>query len=152
MLISLLSLAFGGALDPDHFSIGIPAEVDLVGLAFGVRPELLWRPFGGATHLRVATGVMAGPELVFVPLSLSVRGRWFPKGRVHPIAGIGGELQTFYASDHPVVARAAYFGELGLDVDIVKPWSVGLILEPGFSPNPLLGFGMVARLGVVRSW
>lgn len=139
-------------INPDHFSIGIPAEVDLLGLAFGVRPELLWRPFGGATHLRLATGLMAGPELAFVPLSLSVRGRWFLQSRVHPIAGIGGELQTFYASDHPVVARLAYFGELGVDVDITQPWSVGLVFEPGFSPAPLFGFGMVARVGVVRSW
>lgn len=152
MLISLLSTVLAGALDADHFSVGIPAEVDLVGLAFGVRPELLWRPFGGATHLRLATGVMAGPELVFVPLSLSVRGRWFPKGRVHPIAGLGAELQTFYASDHPVVARPSYFGELGVDVDVKEDWSVGLVLEPGFAPSPLLGFGAAVRLGVVRSW
>lgn len=150
MLISVLSVAFAGALDADHFSVGLPAEVDLVGLAFGVRPELLWRPFGGATHVRVATGLMVGPELAFVPFSFSVRGRWFPKGRVHPIAGLGVELQTFYASDHPVVARPSYYGELGLDVDIVEDWSVGLIVEPGFAPKPLIGFGAAVRVGVTR--
>lgn len=152
MLISALSAAFAGALDADHFSVGLPAEVDLVGLAFGVRPELLWRPFGGATHVRVATGLMVGPELAFVPFSLSVRGRWFPKGRVHPIAGLGAELQTFYASEHPAVARASYYGELGVDVDVAEDWSVGLIVEPGFAPKPLIGFGAAVRLGVTRSF
>ena len=125
--------------------------MDLVGLAFGLRPELLWRPFGGATHVRFATGLMIGPELAFVPFSLSVRGRWFPRGRVHPIAGIGGELQTFYAMDYPAVARASFFGELGVDVDVADRWSVGLVLEPGFAPQPLLGFGAAARLGVTRN-
>lgn len=147
----LVAAALAGPLDADRFSVGVPAEVDLVGLAFGVRPELLWRPVkaDGATHLRVATGVMAGPELVFVPLSATVRGRWFPKGDVHPMLGTGAELQTFYSSGHPPVARVAWVGELGLDVDVAERWSVGLVLEPGFAPRPLIGFGMAARLGVV---
>ena len=87
MLISLFSAAFAGALDADHFSVGLPAEVDLVGLAFGVRPELLWRPFGGATHVRVATGLMVGPELAFVPFSLSVRGDGSQRGACTPSPG-----------------------------------------------------------------
>jgi hypothetical protein len=69
---------------------------------------------------------------------------------VHPIAGAGAELQTFYATDHPAVARLAYVFELGLDVSVRGPWSVGLIVEPGFAPPPLLGFGTAARLGVTR--
>lgn len=149
MLISVAS-ALAGALDADHFSLGIPAEVDLVGLALGLRPELLWRPFGGATHLRVATGLMIGPELVFVPLSLTVRGRWFPAAEVHPVAGLGVELQTFSTSDHPTVARVAWLGELGLDVDLDERWSVGFVLEPGFAPKPLIGFSAALRAGVVR--
>lgn len=155
MLISLLSAtALAGALDAERFSVGLPAEVDLVGLAFGVRPELLWRPVkaDGATHLRVATGVMVGPELVFVPLSLTVRGRWFPKGNVHPMLGTGAELQTFYSSGHPAVARMSWVGELGMDVDVAEQWSVGLVLETGFAPSPLFGFGAAARLGAVYAW
>lgn len=154
MLIeALVSTALAGPLDAERFSVGVPAEVDLVGLAFGVRPELTWRPIGkdSALHLRVATGVMAGPELVFVPVSFTVRGRWFPKGRVHPILGAGAELQTFYTSDHPVVARAAYVFEAGVDVTVSGPWSVGLVLEPGFAPQPALGFGAAVRLGVTRA-
>lgn len=154
MLISVLvGSALAGPLDGDRFSVGVPAEVDLVGLAFGVRPELLWRPVrpDGATHLRLATGVMAGPELAFVPLSLTVRGRWFPKGDVHPLLGTGAELQTFYSSGHPAVARVAWVGEVGVDVDVAERWSVGLVLEPGFAPRPLIGFGAAARLGLVRA-
>lgn len=153
MLISLLATAaFAGALDLDHFSLGVPVEVDLVGLAAGVRPELGWRPFGPdtATTVRVATGAMAGPELLFVPLSLGVRGRWFPRGRVHPILGGVAELQGLWSPGHPFVVRPSYGMELGLDVTVSDPWSVGLVLEPGFAPKPLFGFGMAVRLGVTR--
>jgi hypothetical protein len=142
-----------GPPDLDHFSVGVPAEVDLVGLAFGLRPELTWRPFGAqtATHFRVATGLMAGPELLFVPASLGVRGRWFPRGRVHPVAGFVAELQGFWSSGHPFVVRPSFGIELGVDVTITGTWSVGLIVEPGFAPKPDFGFGMAARLGVTRS-
>jgi len=91
----------------------------------GVRPELLWRPVKA--------------------------GRWFPKGTVHPMLGTGAELQSFYSSGHPPVARVAWVGELGVDVDVAERWSVGLVLEPGFAPTPLIGFGMAARLGVVHA-
>lgn len=150
----LVGAALAGPLDADRFSLGIPAEVDLVGLAVGVRPELLWRPVraDGATEVRVATGLMVGPELVFVPLSLTLRGRWFPKGDVHPIVGLGGELQTFHTSGHASVARLAVVTELGVDVDVAEAWSVGLVLEPGFAPQPLLGFSAAVRAGVTRRW
>ena len=153
MLIELLAAtALAGPLAADRFSVGLPAEVDLVGLAFGVRPEVTWQPIGpeSALQLRVATGLMLGPELVFVPLSATVRGRFFPRGRVHPILGAGAELQTFYASDHPVVARASTVFELGVEVTVSGPWSVGLVVEPGFAPQPLFGFGAAARVGVTR--
>lgn len=152
MLISaLVSMAVAGPLDPERFSLGVPAEVDLVGLAFGVRPELLWRPVkaDGALHLRVATGLMVGPELAFVPVSLTVRGRWLTQYKVHPILGAGLELQTFYSTGHPVVARRAWVGELGVDVDVAEDWSVGLVVEPNFASPPLFGFGAAIRAGVV---
>ena len=147
----LLSAAQAAPFDADRVSIGVPAEVDLVGLAFGVRPELLWQPFhaDGAAQLRVATGLMVGPELVFVPVSLTMRGRLRPKAVVHPILGTGAELQTFYSSGHPAVARLAWLGELGLDVDVGDRWSIGLVLEPGFAPPPLFGFGAAVRVGAV---
>ena len=153
MLIeALVASAFAGALDADRLSVGLPAEVNLVGLAFGVRPEVIWRPVGpeSALNVRVATGVMVGPELTFIPVSATVRGRFFPRATVHPILGFGAELQTLYASDHPVVARTAYVVEVGLDVNVQGPWSVGLILEPNFAPPPLFGFGTAVRLGVTR--
>lgn len=153
MLIeALFASALAGPLDTDRFSVGLPAEVDLVGLAYGVRPEVMWRPIGAdsALNLRFATGLMVGPELAFTPLSATVRGRFFPRAKVHPILGAGAELQTFFISDHPVVARAAYVFEVGLDVNATGPWSVGLVIEPNFAPPPSFGFGTAARLGVTR--
>ena len=152
MLISaLVATAFAAPLDADHFSVGVPLEVDLVGFAVGARPELLWRPLNadGAAHLRLATGLMVGPELAFVPVSLTARGRWLTERAVHPILGFGVELQTFYSAGHPVVARYSWVTELGLDVDVAERWSVGLVVEPGFAPPPLFGLGAAVRLGVV---
>ncbi|MCK6522867.1 hypothetical protein L6R49_15670, partial [Myxococcota bacterium] len=125
MLISALAAtALAAPLDAAHFSVGVPLEVDAVGFAVGVRPELLWRPIkpDGALHLRVATGLMVGPELAFVPVSLTVRGRWLTDRDVHPILGFGTELQTFYSTGHPVVARRAWVTELGVDVDVADRW------------------------------
>lgn len=153
MLIELLvATALAGPLDADRFSVGVPLETDLVGLAFGARPEVSWQPTGpdSALQLRAATGVMVGPELVFVPLSASVRGRFFPRGRVHPIVGAGAELQTFLMSGHPVVVRPSYVFEVGLDVTVRGPWSVGVVVETGFAPPPSFGFGAAVRGGVTR--
>lgn len=142
------------AFAADHFSIGIPAEVDLVGLAFGVRPELLWRPFDaeGAAELRFAVGVAVGPELAFVPIDLGVRAHWFPRKTVHPITGLGGEVQTIHAAHIASVVRPAVYVELGVDVDVSAAWSVGVLAEVDFAPPPAFGLGGVARVGVTRDF
>ncbi len=142
------------AFAADHFSIGLPAEVNLVGLAVGVRPELLWQPFDaeGATQLRLAVGVAAGPELAFVPLDLGVRARWFPKHSAHLLTGAGWELQTIHAANIDPVVRSALYFEVGLEVEVTKAWSVGVMAEVDFAPPPIFGFGAVARLGVTREF
>ena len=151
VLLSALS-AHAGALDAERFTVGLPAEVDLVGLAFGVRPELLWRPIqpDGAFHLRTATGVMVGPELTLVPVSLGVREVFFPRRRVRPGLGIGMQLQSFFPRQHAPVFRLDQYLELTLDVAISETWRAGLQLSPEFGMVPGFGLGMAARVGVSR--
>ncbi len=142
------------AFAADHFSIGLPAEVNLVGLAVGVRPELLWQPFDaeGAVQLRFAAGFAAGPELLFVPVDLGGRVRWFPKHAVHLLTGAGWELQTIHAPHVDSVVRSALYMEIGVEVEVAQAWSVGLMAEVNFAPPPLFGFGAVARLGATRDF
>jgi hypothetical protein len=138
--------------DPGRWSVGLPAEVDLVGLAFGVHPEALWRPFApdGAIHLRAATGFMGGPELSLVPVSAGVRVIAFPRRRVRPGLGTGLQLQTFFPHQHAPVVRLDQTIELTLDVRVVEAWRVGMQLSPEFGLAPGFGLGMAARLGVQR--
>jgi hypothetical protein len=142
------------ALAAEHFSLGLPAEVNLVGLAVGVRPELLWQPFDpeGAMQVRFAVGIAAGPELLFVPVDLGLRVRWFPQQRVHLLTGAGWELQTIHAARIDSVVRSAFYMELGLEVEVTESWSVGGMAEVDFAPPPVFGFGAAARLGVTREF
>lgn len=142
------------ALAAEHFSIGVPAEVNLVGLAVGVRPEILWQPFDaeGAMQVRFAVGVAVGPELVFVPVDLGPRVRWFPKQPVHLLTGAGWELQTIHAARIDSVVRSSLYMELGLEVEVAEAWAVGAVAEVNFAPPPVFGFGAVARLGVTREF
>jgi hypothetical protein len=111
MLIELLvATALAGPLNADPFSVGVPLETDLVGLAFGARPG------GGCT----------------------------------PSLGVGVEIQSFFISGHPIVARPSYVFEAGLDVTVRGPWSAGVVLEVGFAPPPSFGFGAAVRCGVKR--
>jgi hypothetical protein len=143
-----------GAASPDRFSVGMPAEVDLVGLAFGVHPELLYRPVqpDGAFHLRLAPGLMVGPELAFGPVGLGVREILFPRKRVRPHAGLGVQLQTFVPYGHVAKVRLDMTMELGLDVRVAERWRVGMNLSPELGLVGGFGFGMAARLGPTLSF
>jgi hypothetical protein len=137
--------------DPDapRWSVGVPVEVDLVGLAAGVHPELLFRPAApdGALHLRFAVGVMAGPELALVPFSLGIRGVAAPRRMVRPFAGIGTQLQVFAPYGVPARARLDLYLELGLDVRVAEGWRVGAQFSPEFGMYPGFGLGMAVRAG-----
>lgn len=131
----------------DHFSAGAGAEVDLVGLAYGVRPELLFRPVADAGgNLRLAVGLMAGPELTFLPVALGYR-QIFRQGRkVQPHLGAGLEWQTFwYGGDSPA-SRPAIYIETGFELEVVRNAWVGIQYGPDFSPSNLFGFGFVGRI------
>lgn len=146
-------IAAASAKEPDpeasRWSIGVPVEVDVVGLAVGLHPELLFRPAApdGALNLRFATGVMAGPELALVPLSVGIRGVIVPRRRVRPFGGLGLQMQLFIPYGAPVHPRLDLYMELGVDVRVADTWRVGLQVSPEFGIAPSFGLGMATRLG-----
>ncbi len=150
----IASLAAGPAvaspLSTEHFSVVIPAEVDLVGLAFGLHPEVLWRPFDpdGMVHLRASVGAMVGPELVLVPASLGVRQVFLPTRAVRPGLGFGLQVQNFFPYGHDRVTRIDQYLELTLDVRIREGWRVAFELSPEFGWVGGFGLGMAARVGL----
>lgn len=146
----LLAPMSAAAVEAERFSLGLPAEVDLVGLAFGVHPELLFRPVqpDGAFHLRFAPGLMIGPELAFVPIGFGIREVALPRKRVRPFAGAGVQVQNFVPYGHPVVTRLDMTLELGVDAQVADDWRVGLQLSPEVGLAGGFGFGMAVRAGV----
>lgn len=132
----------------DRFSLGAGAEVDLVGLAYGVRPEVLFRPFedDGGPHLRLAVGLMAGPELTFLPVAVGYRHIFSEGRRVRAHLGLGYEQQTFwYGGDSPV-SRPAFYAETGWEILVGRKAWLGLQFAPDLAPFSLFGFGFATRV------
>lgn len=138
----------GGVVLADHLEVGVPFEVDLVGLVYGLRPEALWR-FGkdDASRLRLAIGLLPGPEYFYLPVSFGYRAVW-GSGRWHPEAGLGVEQQTFLVPDAPPSSRTSFYFELGLGVDFGEHWTATVSMAPDFAPFGEPGPGMSLRAGV----
>ena len=137
-------------LDPEHFSIAVPLEANMVGLSFGLHPALLWRPLDpqGAFHVRASTGLMMGPELSQVPVSLGLRQVFFPTRTVRPGMGLGLQVQNFFPKDHAMVTRIDQYYELTVDARVSDGWRVGLEMSPEFGWIGGFGLGMAVRLGL----
>ena len=149
-------------IDPASLSVGVPIEVDIVGLAFGVHPELLWRPIAADSgfHLRAAVGVMAGPELTLIsPLALGLRQEFAPRRMIQPGIGTGLQWQSFAVYGDGVHHRMDMYMEATIHVEVHEHYDVGLQLSPeigmmGVSSEGLystFGLGMAVRLNVQRN-
>lgn len=141
-------LSAAGASDQttSHFTVGAGAEIDLVGLAYGVRPEFLYRPIADSgANLRIAVGLLAGPEITFLPASIGYRHVWSRNRRVRPHLGGGLEYQTFwYGGDHPT-SRSALYVETGFEIRVGKMW-LGIQGAPDLSVFSGFGFGLAGRI------
>lgn len=145
-----LSVA-GAARADDRLVLGLPAEVDLVGPAAGLRPEVLvGLDRAGVAHLRGAVGILPGLEYLYLPASLGWRARMRPARRVHPQLGLGGEVQSFWVADAPPVFRGAAYLELGLSVDVDERWALAGAIVPEVAVTGVPGPGLGLRLGVER--
>ena len=130
----------------DRLSVGGGAEVDLVGLAFGARPELLFRPFrpDGRSNLRLAAGVMQGPEITFVPVNLGYRLILSPGRPARAHIGGGLEWQNFWYGGDAPKSRLAMYLETGFEFEIFDGGWVGLQYAPDFALTGF-GFGFATR-------
>jgi hypothetical protein len=144
-------VATGAWAQESRFELAVPAEVTLVGLTFGVRPELLFRPGepGTVSRLRLAFGVLAGKDQLFLPLSLGYRAQFRQAHVVQPMLGAGLELQHRLVSDFEPVRQFGVYLEAGVGFAVSPRVSVGLMFGmdlmlfggPGFGFGPRLAAG-----------
>ena len=124
------------------------AEASVVGLSFGPRAELLWRPgaAGTVSHLRTTVGALAGPELVFVPIGVGYRAVFREQKALRPFAGAGYEAH-FFLTDGPAYAQwAAIYVEGGASLAIVDRFSLGLGTSLDWTVAGERGPGLQGRL------
>ncbi len=135
--------------DPSRVSIAAHIQVDLLGLAIGVRPEVLYRPFRATrgANLRFGFGLLPGPEYFFLPIALGWRQHFVPHHRVTLELGAGYEQQFFFVRDAPAVTRGFFYAELGLAVRVASRGWLGVQVAPGWAPFSHPGPGIATRLG-----
>lgn len=152
----------GGWRAPQRFAVMVPAELTLVGLGYGIQPELLYAPLSpnGPLQLRAATGITFGPELTLLsPLALGVRGRLFANRLVEPALGIGMRWHQFFPHGTHTRTRFDLYFELAASVRATGVWRADLTLSPeigllnvsGAGFERAFGLGMSVRLGVRRT-
>lgn len=135
-----------------RFTLAASAEVNLVGLCFGPRLELNWRPFepGSASRVRLAIAFDYGPEFFYIPVALGYRAVYRQAHVVRPLVGVGVEAQQFVISDAPTISRLSGYLEGGVLFGFDEHWDAGAVLSleyaPAFSP------GLSARLQVSRTF
>lgn len=135
-----------------RFTVALPAEVTVVGLTYGVRPEVLYRygDRGAVSRLRLAVGVLDGPDQRFIPLSLGYRAVFRQARRIQPAVGGGVELQHRLVSDFPAVRQYGVYVEGGVGVALGHRLALGVMV----ALDVMLYGGPGAGLGprVFASW
>lgn len=135
--------------DPSRFSVAGQFETQLIGLAFGARAELLYRPFRAdrGANLRVGLGLAGGPEFAYLPFAIGWRQHFLPHRIVTLELGAGYEQQSFLVPGIAPISRAAVYAEGGLGVRVLaRGWlgaQTALSWAPGHRPGP----GLSLRLG-----
>lgn len=135
----------------DRLSVEVPLQVNLVGLSFGIQPELLFRPIsaGSGFHLRAAIGFFGGPELFHIaPLALGIRYVFLRGWRVQPFLGLGVVWQAFLPYDHASYHRIDMTLELGVRGAITRGFAVGVNLSPEFGLAHISSYGIKSTFGL----
>lgn len=116
--------------DRTRLTISLPAEVTLVGLTAGVRPELLYRfcDPSARSRVRFAIGLLDGPEQFFMPISLGYRAIFRQSGTVQPQLGAGLELQHRFVSDFHAVRQFGFYVEGGVGFAFDARLAVGAMV------------------------
>lgn len=131
-------------------TLGGAVEVDLVGpLGVGPRLEGTWRlsPGDGGQRLFGAVAVVGTSEFVFVPISAGWRSTGRVDRRVAPVVGAGMQAQCFAFTDHPLVARHAWYAEAGARLRAREGLDLALVVAPELITFGVPGIGLAVRLG-----
>jgi hypothetical protein len=133
---------------PSWLELGLNGEVTLVGLTYGVRPELLFRlgPPGTASRLRLSFGILTGPDQLFIPVSVGYRANYRQHATVQPLFGVGLELQNRLVADADVVRQFGLYLEGGVGFAFAQHFAAGaaLGLDVMFLGGP--GVGLAPRV------
>lgn len=135
--------------DPRRLSVAGHFETQVIGLAFGVRAEALYRPFrfDRGANLRLGLGVQGGPEHAYLPVDLGWRQHFVPHRILTLELGAGYEQQTFFVPGLAPISRPAFYAEGGFAFQIVPGGWLGAQLVPSWAPFNRPGPGLAVRLG-----
>lgn len=125
--------AEGAVTAPERSSwlaLGLHGEVTIVGLTYGVRPELLFRlgPPDTASRLHLSFGILGGPDQLFIPVSVGYRAMYRQHATVQPLFGVGLEVQNRLVSDAPPVRGYGVYLEGGVGFAFLRQFSAGALL------------------------
>ena len=134
--------------DPRRFSIAGHFESQVIGLAFGLRAEALYRPFrfDRGANLRLGLGLQGGPEFFYLPLDVGWRQHFVPHRILTLELGAGYEQQTFFVPELRPISRPALYLDGGFAFQVTPGGWLGAQVVPswGFAPA---GPGLAVRVG-----
>lgn len=135
--------------DRQRFSVAGHVESQLIGLAFGVRAEALYRPFrpDRGANVRVGVGLQGGPEYFYLPVDVGWRQHFVPHRIVTLELGAGFEQQTFFIPGLRPISRPAFYGEGGIAFRVMPGGWLGAQVVPSFAPLQHPGPGLAVRVG-----
>lgn len=142
----------------NELTVGAPLEVDVVGLAAGVHPEVLWRPLeeGSGLRLRASSALKFGSEFTLLaPLSLGLRWQTSSQRLVQAQFGTGFQWKMFLVPDSGAHQRIDWYWELGVNARVAPKQRLGLTIVPEFGLANItaeglsgtFGLGLAARVG-----
>jgi hypothetical protein len=142
--IALLGAAPARAEPVSPVQLGVSPEMTLVGLAYGLRPEVNYR-LGGpgtASRLRASVGALIGPDSFYLPVSIGYRALYRESQTLRPLLGAGLELQNRIVSDAPAASSLALYLEGGLMVALGERLSAGAVAGADVTLVGGLGAGL----------
>lgn len=132
-----------------RFSVAGHFETQIVGLAFGVRAEALYRPFrpDRGANVRVGVGLAGGPEYAYLPIDLGWRQHFVPHRIVTLELGAGYEQQTFFVPGLRPISRPAFYGEGGIAFRVTPGGWLSAQVVPSYAPFMRPGPSLAVRVG-----
>ena len=153
LVLSMATPASAGEPWWSHMEVGLTSEVTLVGLTGGSRLELMYRPgrLGSAHRLRLAAGVLSGPDLNYAPVALGYRAVLRSTKTVQPILGIGFEYQNRWVNDAPAARQFGMYGEAGVQFGVLRDLALGTVAGFDATFVGYGGIGIFFRAGLTCS-